>query len=179
MRRLFTCVMAGVAILAGLATCVVYYEFLRYQGGVDRTVAALPTDERAISSSVVNVLEKLDGHMIPELATRGLLLELCPEPVSQGRWHLRHGLWGALLPLRLSRRDLTSLYAHYMVFEGGTGLNYGARRYYSKGPADLSPEEAVALVTISRAPVRYSPERHHDEYEVMYQRLLAKYRAAG
>lgn len=179
MRRLLIVTMMVVTTLGALMTWLVYSEFLSYQHAVDRILAALPNDEREIPSAVVNVLEELDGPMIPWLATRGLLLEMSPEPVSPGRWHVRHGLWGVLLPLRLPRRDLTSLYAHYMAFEGGTGLSYGARHYYSKAPSGLSPEEAVGLVTISRAPGRFSPEQHRDQYDLMYRKLLAQYRAAG
>jgi hypothetical protein len=178
-RRFLKIVMIVTAALAVLVASVLYAEFFRFQAAVDQVIGSLPPEERDISPPAVRVFEKLDGPMIPWLATRGLLTELRPLPVSQGRWHLLHGFWGSLLPLRVARHDMVSLYAHYMAFEGGDGLLYGARHYYAKKPAELDLEEAVALVTISRGPERFSPQRHQEQYEAMYRKLLAQCRAAG
>ncbi len=179
MRRLITALAITVIALVGLTVYLVYTRFITYQAAVDRIVVDLPSEERDLSAEVRDVIERLQGPAISWSVSCGLLLDIVPSQVKIDEWHLRGGLWEHLLPLRLARRDLISLYAHYMVFEGGRGVAYGARHYYAKSPAALTVEEAVSLVAISRGPDMYSPQHHRERYEYLYQKLLAQYHAAG
>src|SRR5262245_52497098 len=121
--RLFKSLIVLVTALLGLVAYVMYTQFMCYQGAVDRVIGGLTPEEHDVPTPVAHVFEALDGPSVRWLATRGLLLEVVPEPATQGAWHLRQALWGVLLPIRISRRDMIGLYAHYMTFEGGQGLS--------------------------------------------------------
>ena len=180
MRSFLKILVALLVVVVALGVRLVYSQFLIYQDSVDRILSALPPEERHISSTpAAQVMETLDGRSVQRLASRGLLLEVITSPTSPFVWNVRGALWALLLPLRISRPDMLGLYAHYMAFEGGTGLSYGARKYYAKVPSALTIEESVALITISRGPDRYSPQRRPEEYERLYRKLLAQYRSGG
>lgn len=110
------------------------------------------------------------------MAWHGLADDLALGHVRMAEWHARGAVWSALLPLRLNQSDLVALYAHYMPFEGGSGVAFGSRKYFGKRPSELSLQEAAGLVAISRSPRMNSPHRNPRRFQAARERILRRYR---
>jgi membrane carboxypeptidase/penicillin-binding protein PbpC len=74
------------------------------------------------------------------------------EVVQRGRLLV----WEALFAVHYSAEETLGAYAHTLVFEAGQGLDAAAAFYYRKRPADLTDDEALALVVMDLNPKGYS-----------------------
>lgn len=156
---------------------LVHVEFLRYQPRVDRLISKVSPATFDTSAEALVVFEKLAGDGLPWLGTR-VLLWTSTAHVRMGRWHVRSFLWQYLLPLRLSDDTLFMTYLGYLPCEGGAGIEYCARTYFMKKPAELSTDEAIQLYVISRAPSYYSPSRNSERFREAFERAKVRYRSA-
>jgi membrane carboxypeptidase/penicillin-binding protein PbpC len=66
---------------------------------------------------------------------------------------------------------MLALYAHFMQFEGGRGLTYGAEHYYGSLPSELSDREALELFVISKSPAENSPSKNPGRFRSEVERL--------
>ena len=81
--------------------------------------------------------------------------------------------WQYVLPLRYSYSERLALHVHFLPFDGGTGLAYGAKHYLGKEPRELSRQEMLTLLAISRNPKANSPSLHPSRLEKEVRRLEA------
>lgn len=169
----------AVAILAVYIAWYTQVHFFIYQDRVDAVLANLPPGEANPPSLLSEIVHRVEGKHAVYFVARNLVAETHGKPMRMIDWHVTNALWSGLLPLRLSQRDITALYGHFMVFEGGRGLNYGARRYFGKAPTDLTLDEMLGLLAISRAPFHYSPERQPENYRRQLERLRSEYQHAA
>ena len=86
-------------------------------------------------------------------------------------WHARNFVWHQLLPRHISRSEMLALYARFLPFEQGSGLDHGASFYYSKSPSELTEREIVELLAISLSPSGNSPNENSDRFERTVQRI--------
>lgn len=171
----------GVVILL-VALPLAYFVITRYvvyQGDVTRVVERVMAMAGAgpLSPAAADVIVKLRRDEMPYAVSVALLSELAPSPVRMGTWHARGALWEALLPLRLSDEEMLALYSHYLPFEGGQGIAFGARTYFGKPAASLSAEEAIGLLVISARPAHNAPQVNPEAYRLNHERLLRQYRS--
>jgi membrane carboxypeptidase/penicillin-binding protein PbpC len=110
------------------------------------------------------------------LVTRNLLADIAPRRVTITEWHLRGAIWTALLPRRLGPEKLFLLYCHYLPFEDGHGLTYGSEKYFQTKPADLTTDQALVLLVISRSPRAHSPSRHPERFQQAMSWYRARYK---
>ena len=158
---------------------LVYSRFWRYQTSVDQIRRSLPRDERSMSREAANVIKTLEAQGMPWIVSRNILADVAPEPVPISEWQVRGMIWESLLPRRLSNEEITVLYAHYMQFEGGSGLAFGSQKYFGTSPRQLTADQAIQLCVIAHSPKRYSPSHHPEAFSSAVARYRAKYRTAG
>jgi hypothetical protein len=182
-RRAIRWSLVGVTILLGLATAFVAYfsytRFLRYQPAVDRLYAGLSPEDRTLSGPARRVFETIEPDSMRTYdISKSLLFQVAPSPVRMGEWHLRNTLWVWLLPRRFDPEKRLLLFAHFLPLEGGSGVGYGAHKYFGKSPNQLSETEALQLLTIARSPAAYSPTGHPDRFRDRLKVLSERYRAS-
>ncbi|HYO77323.1 MAG TPA: transglycosylase domain-containing protein [Thermoanaerobaculia bacterium] len=172
-------VLAALGVLAAipllLALWFVYSRYGRYQPEVDRIVASITADERALSLEARQVIVTLEAESVVWQVTRSLLYEIAPARVGTLERHLRDMLWGMLLPHRFSSEELLLLYARSMRFEDGRGVSYGARKYFGKTPAQLTADDAIVLCVIARSPRAYSPTLNAERFAEALSRTRRRY----
>lgn len=179
MRRAFQAlaiVVGGIVLLAaaGLARFAQVHVFAHQ----DRVTALLAGQARP-PAGVVDVVITVEGDYATAWVARSLVAETQDENMRMLEWHLAGALWWAWLSATLENAEIVALYAHYLPFEGGTGLAYGAQRYFGKAPGDLTLDEVLGLVAIARASARNSPERAPERYLEEVERLRLLYRGAA
>lgn len=166
-------VIAGVVLLAaaGLARFAQVHVFAHR----DR-VAALLAGQANPPPRVVDVVMTVEGTYATSWAARSLVAEMRDRPMPTLERHLAGALWWVWLSGTLEDAEIAALYAHFLPFEGGTGLAYGAQHYFAKSPADMTVEEVLGLIAIGRAPARYSPRRAPERHRQEVERLRFLYR---
>lgn len=156
---------------AGYVGFVTAREFPR----VDRILATLPIGEVMRPPAFDRLVLELDRQRYPAWVARSLVAQPGSERPQPAAWHSRNLAWRLVLPLRYREEERLALYAHFLPFEGGSGLAYGARRYFAKSPAELSDEEILQLLVISRSPSLYSPTRNPGRLAGEVRRLREKH----
>jgi transglycosylase-like protein len=179
MRRLLAALVLIVIAIASLLLFIWYTRFGRFQPYVDTTVAGLTPAEKNISPAAAHVFKKIDGPIMGYAVSRAFISQLSGTRLRSIEWNLRGMIWSLLLPRRLSNDQMLWLYAHFMAFEGGNGIVYGAQHYFGKTPAQLSETEALTLITIARSPRAYSPTRNPVRYRYMFNLNLSRLRTTG
>ncbi len=154
-------------------------QFYAYQDDVDALLASLPAAEAEPPQVVREVVPKVEGRGVAARVSNSLVAQLLD---GDGRPEVRREanlLWSTLLPLRLEDREMLALYGHFLPFEGGRGLNYGARAYFDKAPGELTADEVLGLVAIARAPKANSPTAAPERYQAAVAKLRETYRIAS
>ncbi len=164
----FAMVLLGAVSAAGI---YVHRHYLRHIPAVDSIVRGLPPAEASPPEAITNPILKLNSHGFERFVVRCLVTEFYPEPIRMLDWNLRGFVWLQLLPRHLTRTQMLGLYAHFMQFEGGRGLIYGARHYYGKAPEQLTEREALELFVISENPQRYSPTENPQRFREAVERF--------
>lgn len=167
------------SIILAYVTWYTQTHFFAYQDRIDALLATLPPGEADPPPLLSEAVAKIEGERAINWVARGLVAEIYDKPMRQLEWHIVTALWSLALPLRLDEREIVALYANFMVFEGGRGLAYGARRYFDKAPVNLTLDEILGLLAISRAPRANSPERRPENYRRQLERLRRDYRRAA
>lgn len=159
----------------------VYAEthFYAYQDDVDALLTSLPAAEAKPPRVVRDVVPKVEGRGVAARVSSSLVARLLYGDGRPEIWREANLLWSALLPLRLEDRDMLVLYGHFLPFEGGQGLAYGARAYFAKAPGELTPDEVLGLVAIARAPKANSPTAAPESYQAAVAKLRETYRIAS
>jgi len=140
-------------------------------GGVDweSTRKALETDwkEKRFAKG---------GSTITQQLARNLYLSPSKNPLRK----IKELFIARRLEKQLGKRRIFEIYLN--VAEWGRGI-YGAeaaaRAYFSKGAADLTPEEAAALAAALPSPRRYSPVKGTRFMERRKSSIVARMRASG
>ncbi|MDP9193904.1 MAG: transglycosylase domain-containing protein [Acidobacteriota bacterium] len=169
-RRIAPVLAFFTALLLFAVSAVVYSEFWVHQPGVEELIAALPPSERDLPPAIHAVFSKVDETEINRWIARNLLWQTT-ERTRMGRWHLRFALWELLVPYKYSRRVRLSLFAHFLVAESASGLEQVSETLFAKPAHQLSRDEAIGLLAVTRSPRRFSPKRHPDAYEKEVERL--------
>ena len=179
MRKLLLSLGLWLFVSATAIGWLVHSQFWRYQKAVDQIRQSVPRDERSMSREAADVIQTVEAQGMPWIVSRSILADVAPRPVRMSEWHVRGAIWECLLPRRLSKEELTVLYAHYMQFEGGTGLAFGSQRYFGISPRQLTADQAIELCVIADSPGLHSPFRHPEAFRSAVARYRAKYRTAG
>lgn len=152
-------------------------HFCVHQTRVDGLLSSLPREEAFPAPVVKDVIRRVDQQGLRIWVPRHLAAEFRPGPMRALEWRAHDFVWSLLLPLRLSEDQRISLYCHFMRFGEGKGLNYGARYYYSKTSDNLSVDEVLWLIAVSRAPSRHLPNLNSEHFRKEVEKLRNKYRA--
>jgi len=184
MRRILRILGLSVALVLGLTASVfayfAYTRFVRYQPAVDKIYENIPQEDRHFSTSARRVLTTTEADSARTYyVSVCLLAEVAPARVRMGEWHFRNALWVWLLPRRFDPEQRLLLFAHFLPLEGGSGLAYGARKYFGKAASQLNEAETLQLVAISRSPRAFSPSQHPDRFRQRLKLITERYRAAG
>ncbi len=167
-------------LLAGGIGYFAYSRFFRYQPQVDRVFSTISEDERHLSPTARKVIVALEPESNRTyFVAVSLLAEVAPTRVRMGEWHARNALWVLLLPRRFDEEERLLMFAHFLRMEGGTGVGYGARRYFRKAPSQLNESEIMQLLVIGRSPAMYSPSRHPDRFRKRLEVLRSLYRESA
>jgi transglycosylase-like protein len=178
MRRLL--VRAGIALAAILvialigASAYVYRVYFAHLGHVETVLATLPSAEANPPEAFARAVHALDADSYSSWVARSFVAETAPTRSRMLEWHLRNLIWSALLPRNFSQEQLLALYAHFLQFEGGRGLVYGARQRFSQDPAALTLRQFVELLVISRAPSVYSGAENRGRLDSQVERQMAR-----
>jgi hypothetical protein len=172
----FLVIVSGVAVAASAVGLSVasYVLYFRHVPAVRELVAALPAEEARPPQHYVLTVTRLEPKRFALLPARGLLARFYPAPLSNTRWHVLFFTWYQLLPLSLSHDELLALHAHFLPLEGGQGLVYAARHYYSKVPAQLSAREVLELLAIAQSPSANSPTGNPERFRRAVERLATQ-----
>lgn len=145
-----------------------------YEHGVDSLIASLPASERHLPQNVARVFSRVEQEQINRWVARNLVQDL-KGPLGGLPWHFNFVLWEAMVGIRLSHNERLSLFAHYLPYEGGHGLEQASRFYFGVAPHKLSSDQVFGLLAVSRGPRRFSPHRDPDSYREEVERLRQKY----
>ncbi|MBS1792258.1 MAG: transglycosylase domain-containing protein [Acidobacteria bacterium] len=158
MKRKIIVISAALLIVAAdtvLGWC--WSSFLSRQKCLDALLESVPPAERELPPRVDAVfvksklVEKYDGGAEAILYhCRNL------DGVGENELRLHKTTWKWLIPLYFNRAERRAVFVHLMDFGEGRGLAYGARRYFSKEIGELTEDEAVKLILISRTPGLYA-----------------------
>jgi hypothetical protein len=159
-------------VLGGLT--VTYRTFWRFQPKVDGIIASLPESERNLPPVVRQVLGRVEHDQVDRWVARNLLWEV-KGPIGGIRWHFNFLLWEELIGIRLSRGDRLSLFAHYLSFENGQGLDAAAQYLFKARPSQLEVDQVFGLLAVNRRPRFFSPFRNPERYRIEVERLKRKY----
>ena len=176
-KRYVILTLAAVVVMAVVSGCLHFLSsrYFRYLGAVDNVIEQLPQAEASppeVVAELIRVVKKASFHYWVE---RNLIAESDKSRMRNLEWQSRLLVWHLLLPTHLSDSQYVALYCHFMTCEKGTGLEYGAKHYFSKRPEELSLAEAAGLLAISESPQLYSPTEHPDNYERRVKRILEIY----
>ena len=165
-----------VVFLAAVSAAAVYVQrhYLRHLLAVDSILRQLPPEEASPPGVITGPISKLHTNGFEFFVTRSLVSEFYQQPPRMLDWHLRNFVWLQLLPRRLNRTELLGLYVHFMQFEGGRGLVYGAHHYYGKAPHQLTEREALELFVISQDPHGYSPTENPERFRAAVERFAER-----
>lgn len=165
-------------LFALAATCVgAYRVFFSHVYEVKAILASLPAAERNPPKLFQRVVLKADGPTMRNWVTRRLVENIFPAGMTQIQFNIRGGTWAFLLPTVCSQDDFLALYAHHLFFKDGTGLPFGAAKYFNKPADELSEEEILGLLAISRSPTRYDPIKYPRAYLEEVQRIRSRLNA--
>ncbi len=97
--------------------------------------------------------------------TMQLARTLFPERIPGAERTIRRKLVEIRMADRIERRftkaEILELYLNHVYVGGGAyGVEAGARYYFGKPAAELTPEESALLAAVVRAPANYDPRRH-------------------
>ncbi|NBB99042.1 MAG: penicillin-binding protein 1C, partial [Alphaproteobacteria bacterium] len=142
------------------------YEDQRFDshGGVDPVAMARAFWQSARAGRMVS-----GGSTLTMQVAR--LLEDGPTGTWGGKWRqIRVAL---ALERRLSKDAILSLYLHLAPMGGNLeGLRSGARAWFGKDPARLTPAQAALLVALPQSPTRRSPDRNAQAARAARNRVL-------
>jgi hypothetical protein len=164
-------VLCAAVFVAGV---YIYRHYVAHLPAVDAIVRELSDEELSPAAAVTQTISKLANPGLESFVARSLIGELHPQPVRMLHWHLRGFLWANLLPHHLTDTEMLGLYLHFMQFEGGRGLIYGAGHYYGKVPAELTEREVLELFAISVSPSANSPTHNPERFKAAVERLQAR-----
>jgi hypothetical protein len=158
------------------AVVVIYATFWRYQPQIQSTVNSLSPSERTLPRTVVRVFGRIEMDQVDRWIARNLLSEL-KGPFGGLTRHFNFALWETMIGLSLSPEDRLSLFAHYLPYEGGRGLEGAARFYFGVPPQQLTHDQVLGLLAVWRGPRRFSPHREPEKFREEVERLRRKYGA--
>jgi len=181
-RRALRILLVGITLVVGLSAigfaCFIYTRFFRYQAEVDTVYGRIPAEDRHVSAAVRRVLEKVEPDSTRTwIVSRSLLAQIAPARVGRAEWNLRGVLWDWLLPRRFDPEQRLILFAHVLPFDGGSGLTYGAGKYFGKRASELDESEALQLLAIAFSP-RHELATHPDRFRQRLQTMTQRYRTA-
>jgi hypothetical protein len=181
-RRAIRILLAGITLLVGLSAvglaCFTYTRFFRYQAEVDTIYERIPAEDRHVSAAVRRVLEKTEPDSTRTwIVSRSLLAQIAPARVGMAEWNLRGVLWDWLLPMRFDPQERLILFANVLPFDGGSGLTYGARKYFEKRASQLDESEALQLLAITFSP-GHEWTTHPDRFRQRLETVTQRYRRA-
>lgn len=162
-----------IIVVLVILVALLWYSKTAYgdsQTEVDQLLASLSPGELEPPATLVKLILRLQEDAFTHVVCRDVIGHLEGSDGDIQPMQLRVLLWRYLLPKRIGRKLMLALYAHFMSFEGGRGMTYGARHYFDKAPADLSDDECLALYVTSLAPSRYSPTRNEEELDAQCRR---------
>ena len=182
-RRAFRILLVGITLGVGLTAIgfayFTYTRFFRYQPDVDRIYERIPAEDRQFSAAVRRVLERTEPDSTRTwIVSRSLLAQIAPARVGRAEWNLRGMVWDWLLPRRFDPEQRLILFAHVLPLDGGSGLTYGARKYFGKRASQLNESEALQLVAIVFAP-RHELRMHPDHFRQRLETVTQRYRMAN
>jgi hypothetical protein len=172
MARLAKSIVVVVVLVTGIGAVAAYSTYFAHSGEVDDLLASMPSSERQPPPAFYEALHRIhSGEQVTTFAARSLVEQLYPNRGSTLRWHYRFAVWAFLLPHFRRADEYVPIFAHFMPFEDGRGLAKASSYYFEKSATELTYEEALSLVIISRSPSRYSPSRS----PTVFRRELARY----
>jgi hypothetical protein len=169
-KKAFLACVAVVLLFLVAGLIVIYRDFWQFQTKVDEIIASLPEPERQLPPVVRHVFGCVEEDRIDRWVARNLLWEV-KGPLGGLRWHFNFLMWEKLIGVRLSRRDRLSLFAHYLSFEKGQGLEAAAQYYFNLQPSQLEVEQVFGLLAVGRGPRMFSPFRNPERYRTEVERL--------
>jgi hypothetical protein len=179
LRYLLLAASVVLALSASVLAYFAYTRFFRYQRAVDKIYERIPAEERQMSAPARRVMERTEPDSTrTNIVSRYLLSEIAPARVRIAEWNVRGMLWMWLLPRRFDPEQRLNLFAHFLAFEGGSGIAYGARKYLGKSASQLTEDEALKLMAISASPLAYSPAKHPDRFRQRLKITTDRYRVA-
>jgi hypothetical protein len=150
----------------------VFRHYIRHLPEVDRLVRELPPEEANPPQVIRDLVPRLNPNFRSFVISK--LVGQFSGPIRMSAWHARNFIWLQLLPHRLTQHEMLALYSHFMPFEGGSGLAYGARHYFGKVPAQLTELEALELFVISVSPSGNSPTQNPERFKAAVERFRAR-----
>ena len=119
----------------------------------------VPSDEKNLSSEQSEIFRKLKLVENDTSSTNRLIMRCLNNERISNRDYVLYGItWNIMLPLWYNYTERLILYLHLMPFSGGNGLKYGAQHYFSKSINELTQDELLRLIAISRSPTNFSRE---------------------
>lgn len=122
-----------------------------------------------------------EGEIISGGSTLTMQVARALEPVPRSlSGKLRQGARALQLEMRLSKREILTLYLNHAPM-GGTveGVEMASRSYLGKSAAQLSEAESALLVVLPQAPSRLRPDRHPALAQKWRDKVLRRMAAQG